>query len=288
MSRHLQDAVVTTLGYADPLTGELLKAQNGLADPVAYYKRNARNSPFSATDAMITFKRYPPSRKVKFALQSPSKLIDQVDWDFGDTTTRTDAGRRVSKTYTAAGTYEVEAEVTYTAEPIVTGFTITNQGSGYATPPTITISAPQNPGATATATASLSGGLVNNIALTYAGYGYTSAPTVTVSAPPALTAATATSSVNAGGVTGVTVTSGGANYVTAPTVTFTGGGGTGATGTATVSGGAVTGVTVTAAGTGYSTAPTVVFAGGGGVQAVVTAQIDTGGSETVTVEVVVA
>ena len=61
---------------------------------------------------------------------------------------------------------------------------ITNAGSGYVTPPTVTISSPPVGGITATASAKINSvGIVTQIAITNAGLGYTSTPTITLSSP---------------------------------------------------------------------------------------------------------
>jgi hypothetical protein len=61
---------------------------------------------------------------------------------------------------------------------------ITNQGSGYVAPPTVTFSAPQQSGGLAPdAVAVISGGNVVAITFNDTGSGYTSVPTVTISAP---------------------------------------------------------------------------------------------------------
>jgi uncharacterized cupredoxin-like copper-binding protein len=66
----------------------------------------------------------------------------------------------------------------------VTGVNITNPGSGYIMPPTVTFSSPQQSGGlTPDAVAVIAGGRVVAITLNDAGSGYTSAPTVTLSAP---------------------------------------------------------------------------------------------------------
>src|SRR5215467_13750517 len=59
----------------------------------------------------------------------------------------------------------------------VTGISITNPGSGYTSPPTITFTGGGIGGATATAT--ISGGTVTGISITNPGSGYTSPPTIT-------------------------------------------------------------------------------------------------------------
>src|SRR5689334_1348716 len=59
----------------------------------------------------------------------------------------------------------------------VTGISITNPGSGYASPPTVAFTGGAGGGATATAT--ISGGMVTGISITNPGSGYASPPTVT-------------------------------------------------------------------------------------------------------------
>jgi len=116
-----------------------------------------------------------------------------------------------------------------------------NQGSGYTSTPTVTITAPPAGGTQATATA-----------------------TVTLSPTGALS--------------GLSITSAGTGYATAPTVSFVGGGGSGAAATAVVgAGGApVASVNLNVPGTacyGGASAPTVNLAGGGGSGATATATL---------------
>ena len=68
----------------------------------------------------------------------------------------------------------------------VNGINVTGVGTGYNTPPTVTIADPSTVsdwGVTATAVAEMSGGSVANIEMVSNGRGYTSTPTVTFSAP---------------------------------------------------------------------------------------------------------
>ena len=85
-----------------------------------------------------------------------------------------------------------EDQDTYT----VASLTITNGGSGYTSAPTITIDPPPS-GTTATATCTITDGVVTNVTITNAGTGYTSAPGVTFTAPGTGTTATATSTLSA-------------------------------------------------------------------------------------------
>ena len=107
----------------------------------------------------------------------------------------------------------------------ITGITKTAAGSGFQTPPTLSI--------------------VDNAG----GTGSGAIATVTLTATP---------------VASITVTAGGSGYTTAPTVVFTGGAGSGATATAVLTGDVVTSISVTTAGAGYTTPPVITFTGGGG------------------------
>ncbi|WP_256623564.1 hypothetical protein [Methanolobus chelungpuianus] len=155
----------------------------------------------------------------------------------------------------------------------LTGLKLTNGGSGYTSPPTVTISAPTGAGGTtATAEAKLATRSVASVTVNSGGNGYTSAPTVGFIGGGG-TGATATAALAPTGVATITVTNGGRGYTTAPTVNIIGGGGTGAKATATVQGNQVRSVTVTDAGSGYTFAPTVTFTGGGGTGATATAAL---------------
>jgi len=142
---------------------------------------------------------------------------------------------------------------------------LNNDGYGYTSIPTVTISAPPAGGVRATAvaiTTSIGRGKVaiREIALTNAGYGYTTIPTITISGGGGIGAA-ATAGISTGsGVYKVNITSGGNNYYKAPLVTFSSpGAGTTAVGIASISNGQVQAVLITNTGFGY-TSPTVTFA----------------------------
>ncbi len=144
----------------------------------------------------------------------------------------------------------------------VTGFTVTNGGSGYATAPTVTVGPP--PALTqATVTAALgtgaNAGKVTTYTITNPGWGYIATPIITVAPPYTPTTATATAIVEADGtIGGFTITNPGAGYSAAPAVTIDPPANyKQATATVTVAGGAVTGVTLTDAGGGYLSNPNV-------------------------------
>lgn len=117
---------------------------------------------------------------------------------------------------------------------------VINGGTGFASPPTVTISGGGGSGATATAV--LTAGVVTAINITANGSNYTSDPTVTISG---------------GGGGGATAVAYRAN------VSFSGGGGTGADAIAAVSSeGVITSISVIAAGKNYIETPTITITGG--------------------------
>jgi len=219
--------------------------------------------------------------------------------------------------YTKAPKVELEGggntRATATATLAGTGVgsvAVVNPGTGYSTPPIVTVAPPPS-GVTAVVTATVSGGSVTGFTVTTAGSGYPTAPVVTVASPATATATLsaavksvtvaeagggsgypASSSfyvaftgqggsggrglalVNDGGkVIDVAVVTGGSGYSSPPTVDFTA---RDAAGTVTITAGAVTGVDITNGGTGYTVAPGVSFVGAGGSGAVATAQIANG------------
>jgi len=161
----------------------------------------------------------------------------------------------------------------------VASVTLTSGGSGY-TAPTVTIVDLYGTGTGATASATVTGGVITGITFS-GGSGY-SAPQVVITDPsPTATGAAATATIGgvlAGGLTkfvdalpsltmAVPDTAayppGGVGYTSTPMVTITDATGTGATATATLTGDKVTSVTVTNGGSGYSLNPVVTFSGGG-------------------------
>lgn len=171
----------------------------------------------------------------------------------------------------------------------ITAFTMTNQGSGYAVPPTVTVSGGGGAGVTATAVlgTGANAGKVVDILVNHAGSGFTSNPAVAFA--NAATLATGTAALGSGGdagkVVSIAVTNGGTGYTSAPTVTLSGGSGTGATATAVLGSGETAGqviaINVTAAGADYVTAPAVALAGGQGSGAAATASFGTTGNPVV-------
>lgn len=167
---------------------------------------------------------------------------------------------------------------------------IVNGGSNYATPPTVTISAPDNANgvqATAVATISTNSGGIEAIIVGNAGTGYTTVPNVVIG-PPQLTGGTqavASAGISGGAIVYISVTNAGSGYISPPSISIVGGGGANATATAVVNTGQVTSVALTNAGTGYVNQPTVTFSGGGGNGAVAVAEITTFKTGTLAVQV---
>ncbi len=127
--------------------------------------------------------------------------------------------------------------------------TITSPGFGYFTAPSITFA---GGGTGATATSTVSNGMVTGIIVTSAGSGYTSG-TLTIAAPPVAITATADPFVASGSIIFATITNGGGYYTAAPTVTIIGDG-INAAGVATIANGVVTGINIINPGIGYNTA----------------------------------
>ena len=157
-----------------------------------------------------------------------------------------------------------------TTAGVVTAINVSNGGTGYTTPPAVSIVGGTGAGAAATAILS---GSIGSISITNPGSGYTSAPSVVIGGDG--TGAVASAALSSE-VTSIAVTNPGAHY-TAPTVVF--GGGDGGTGAAATASGGIDGITVTAPGTGYVT-PVVGFSGGGGSGAAATATINGSGAIT--------
>ncbi len=181
-------------------------------------------------------------------------------------------------------TSAVVAQATaYNPASPITGFIVTNGGSGYTEPPTVVI---KGQGSGGSATANIADGVITSIPVTNGGSGYigTSVP-VTIDAPPSGgLQATANANIVNGVVTSITITFGGKGYslTSPPKVTIPPSSGTQATaGTVKVSNGSVWSVSINLEDEGsYTSPPSVTFTGGGGKGAVATAVIK-GGTVTV-------
>lgn len=168
----------------------------------------------------------------------------------------------------------------------ITGFTVTNGGSLYSSPPSAILNNVSGGYVTTCTVASIIPPYISSATVTNGGSGYTSAPSVSLSggggSGATATASVASPLITTYSVTNVTVNSSGSGYSSAPSVSLSGGGGSGASATANMSYSytpyypgyttySVTSVTVNNQGSKYSSAPTVSFSGGGGSGAAATA-----------------
>ncbi len=157
----------------------------------------------------------------------------------------------------------------------VVALTVSNQGSGYTSPPSVSISGGGGTGATANSV--IDTGILTSITLTEAGSGYTSPPTITITGGGGNNATAIAQTVSFQyGILTLYVQNGGTGYTSAPTLTISGGGGTGANATAIVQGNTITQVIMTNFGSGYTNASnvTVTITGGGGSNAVIKATVN--------------
>ena len=171
----------------------------------------------------------------------------------------------------------ISAEATVSVSGRVYAINVTNGGSGYTSVPTVSITG--GGGTTqASATATVTNGVVNAISVTAEGTGYTSAPTVTITGGGGIDA-TATAVVR-GGLTaeGITITNPRSNYDTRPFVTLISG--SGAVAYPSIVNGRIVSIILTFGGSNYYGPPDVVITGDG-VGAVAFATID-GSTQTVT------
>ena len=137
---------------------------------------------------------------------------------------------------------------------------VQNDGYGYLTAPTVSISTSPGVDATAVAIMTSRSGIgtaksIDKILLINPGGGYIGIPTVTVPGTGIATAGITT----LGSVGIVTITSGGSGYTTTPNVAITTApsGGTDATAEAVMVGGTISAIRISNAGSGYTTAPTI-------------------------------
>ena len=168
-----------------------------------------------------------------------------------------------------------------------------NDGYGYLTAPTVSISTSPGVDATAVAIMTSRSGIgtaksIDKILLINPGSGYIGIPTVTVPGTGIATAGITT----LGSVGIVTITSGGSGYTTTPNVAITTApeGGTNATAEAVMVGGTISAIRISNAGSGYTTAPTITIGaattiGNGDYIFNETVQVSSDSSETARVKV---
>jgi len=139
---------------------------------------------------------------------------------------------------------------------VITGIIVTNNGTGYATPPAVVIS---GTGVDAVATSNIEGS-VSSITITNPGRGYQTTPTITFAST---SGAGAQGTVTlTGSVISLTVVDGGTGWVGTPTLGFSGGGGINATANVTAMDSVLGEVTLTSSGTGYTSNPAISVTGG--------------------------
>ena len=168
-----------------------------------------------------------------------------------------------------------------------------NDGYGYLTAPTVSISTSPGVDATAVAIMTSRSGIgtaksIDKILLINPGSGYIGIPTVTVPGTGIATAGITT----LGSVGIVTITSGGSGYTTTPNVAITTApsGGTDATAEAVMVGGTISAIRISNAGAGYTLAPTITIGaattiGNGDYIFNETVQVSSDSSETARVKV---
>ena len=146
---------------------------------------------------------------------------------------------------------------------------VTNTGSGYTSPPTVSINAPVGSGAMATIT-DVTG--IGNIQITNGGSGYSAIPSpqIQFTGGGETTVARAAGNVdpNTGAITSLVIGSYGSGYTGPSTGTVVSGGGSGSGFAATAGTGGVSAVNLTAGGSNYYVLPTITLTGGGGSGAV--------------------
>lgn len=170
----------------------------------------------------------------------------------------------------------------------VTGVTMTANGSGYTSRPTVLFT---GGGTGASAIANLGGGQVVGTTIASSGNGYLTAPAITFTGTPLAggSVASATCTIGGGLVTRVSIPNPGLGYLVAPNVTFDppGGSGVTATGVATINPatGALTGITLTNPGSFYYSAPNITIDAPppGGSQAEATAFVNHVGVVSITI-----
>jgi hypothetical protein len=146
----------------------------------------------------------------------------------------------------------------------VTAITRTNNGTGYTSKPTMTISAPTTAGGVQ-AVADF-GMFISTVSIVGGGTGYTAGDVLTVSGGTFTTQAQLTvSTVSSGVITAVTVSNAGVySILTTNPISVTGGTGSGATFNVTAWGLSSGGFVISNSGSGYVEQPTITFSGGGG------------------------
>lgn len=149
---------------------------------------------------------------------------------------------------------------------VVSSVTVTNGGSNYQYPPIVIIQSPGFPGIQADGYCTISGGIVTSVTLFDQGGGYNAPPFITFFNDPRDTLGNGAQAVpvlgGSGTVNGVVCTNHGTPLTSLPTLAFSGGGGTGAV-AVPIMDWAVTAYVVAGGGAGYATPVEVTTLGTG-------------------------
>lgn len=155
----------------------------------------------------------------------------------------------------------------------ISSVAVTNGGSGYSAPPSVTLSGGPGTGATAVATLGVTAA---SFSINGGSTIYTQAPNVTITGGGG-SGATAVAVLSGGVVTGITIINSGTGYTSTPTITFSAGTigtpGTNPTGTGNATNFTVTGLQVTAAGSGYTGTPAATLSGSATASAAVSSVV---------------
>jgi hypothetical protein len=138
----------------------------------------------------------------------------------------------------------------------VTDIRITEPGSGYTTPPLVTII---GQGRGADVKSVISDGQVVGLVIINGGQGYNNPPEIKFETTDAGSGAVGEANVQGGKVVWINILNPGQNYALNPIVNFRGGGGSGAEGKTRVSNGRVISVEVTKPGSSYTSRPIIEF-----------------------------
>ena len=133
-------------------------------------------------------------------------------------------------------------------------------GSGYITPPIVTVSDTPSIGMAAYVRAVLNSGVVDSFVVGKSGYGYTAIPTLTISNGSGATAEAHLQEII---LDVITVTNSGTGYTYANVTVSGSGASVDATANANISGGSITSIDVLTSGSGYTGVPVVIITGDG-------------------------
>ena len=152
-----------------------------------------------------------------------------------------------------------DGAILYSAGSLAPKVTVTNGGTTYNSPPTVTAFGGFGTGATFAAV--LTGENVTSVNMTNPGTGYLPTDTIQLafSGGGATNSAILTPVLTPTSISSASVVAGGIGYSNTPSATITGGGGSGALATVYATGGVVKTITITAAGSGYTSNPIITI-----------------------------